>query len=464
MRWFAFAAVGLASVLVLSSSVARDQAGPPGQPSSQTPPGESVLKKAVRPRQVPPPPPDEAEQPGESLKDYLYSTGQAIQFYTGRVANNPQDYISYRVLGELYYRRAAGEGGGLDDFARAEAAFRKSLEINAKYIAAQGALAGVLCQRHQFAEALELAREVRKVRPRNHEAMAITADALIEMGRYDEGEQALSELARLVQTAPVLARQANLAELRGKLDEAERLTREAIAKIRTAGGSASDRAWYQARLGDFALAAGRLDEAEALYRTVPERTDPFHDATAGRARIAAFRGRLDEAVVLFEKAVAIGPDPHMLAALADLYLAKGRNDRAESAIAELLKVTDGRPEYLRERARFLADHDRDLPTALALAEADFARRQDVHGHDVLAWALFKNGRVEEAATHSAKALTLGTRDPLFYYHAALIHDRLGDRVKARDGLRRALAIQPRFSVLYADAARKRLAELEQAIP
>ena len=59
---------------------------------------------------------------------------------------------------------------------------------------------------------------------------------------------------------------------------------------------------------------------------------------------------------------------------------------------------------------------------------------------------------------------LGTRDPLLYYHAALIHDRLGDRVKAREGLRRALAIQPRFSVLHADAARKRLAELEQAIP
>ena len=153
-------------MFVFSLSVARDQAGPPGQSPSQTPLGEALLKKAVRPSKVPPLPPAEAEEPGESLKDYVYSTGQAIQFYTGRVAKNPQDYMSYRVLGELYYRRAAGEGGGLDDFARAEAAFRKSLAINAKYIAAQGALAGVLArQRHQFAEALELAREVRKVRP-----------------------------------------------------------------------------------------------------------------------------------------------------------------------------------------------------------------------------------------------------------------------------------------------------------
>jgi tetratricopeptide (TPR) repeat protein len=260
---------GLAWVLVSSFLVARAQTVPPGLPRSQAPPDNAARTGAVRPPEVPPPPPDEAEQGGESLKDYLYSTGQAIEFYTGRVRKNPQDYISYRVLGDLYFRRAGSEGGGLDDFARAESAFRKSLAINPKYLAARAALAGVLCQRHQFAEALELAGQVRQVKPRNHEAMAITADALIELGRYDQGEQALAELARMVQTAPVLARQANLAELKGKLDEAERLIRAAIAKIRTAGGSAADLAWYQGRLGDFALAAGRLDEAEALYRAVP---------------------------------------------------------------------------------------------------------------------------------------------------------------------------------------------------
>jgi tetratricopeptide (TPR) repeat protein len=365
------------------------------------------------------------------------------------------------VLGELYLRRASAEGGGLDDFARAESALRASLSIDPRYIPAQTALATVLCQRHKFAEALALASEVRKQKPHNHEALAITADALIEMGRYDEGEQALKALAALVQAAPVLARQANLAELRGKLDEAERLTKEAIAKIQKAGGSAAELAWYRGRLGDFALAAGRLEAAEALYLAVPPGTDPFHDATAGRARIASLRGHLEEAIALYEKAVAIGPDPHMLAALGDLNLALGRKERAEDAFGQLLKVTEGRTEYLRERARFLADHDRDLPTALELAQTDFAARQDIHGHDVLAWALFKNGRFEDAKRHSGLALKFGTRDPLLHYHAARIHDTLGDLGKAKEQFREALALQPRFSVLYADQARKRLAELDR---
>jgi Flp pilus assembly protein TadD len=83
---------------------------------------------------------------------------------------------------------------------------------------------------------------------------------------------------------------------------------------------------------------------------------------------------------------------------------------------------------------------------------------------VLAWALFRNGRVEEAAKQSVEALKQGTRDPILFYHAGLIHDRLGDRVKARDALRRALALQPKFSVLHAEVARKRLAELERVAP
>ncbi len=457
-------ALGLAWVLASSLVSSRAQTVPPGLPESHDPPDEAARTKSAPPRIIPAPPPDEPETGGESIKDYLYSTSQAIEFYRGRVGRNKQDYISFRVLGELYFRRASSEGGGLADFARAEDAFRKSLAINPRYLAAQAALASALCQRHKFAEALKLAEQVRKVKPRNHEALAIVADALIEMGHYEAGEQALTELARLVLTAPVLARQANLAELRGRLDEADRLIRLAIEKIHQAGGSALDLAWYQCRLGDFALAAGRLDEAESLYRAVPQGTGPFHDATAGRARIAAMLDRIDEAIALYEKAIAIGPDPHMLAALGDLYLAKGQKDKAESAFARLLKVTEGQPEYLRERARFLADHDRDLAKALELAEADFAQRQDVHGQDVLAWALFKNGRLDEAAKHSALALKLGTRDPLPHYHAAMIHDRMGDREKARDELRQALDIQPRFSILHADAARKRLAELERPTP
>ena len=164
---------------------------------------------------------------------------------------------------------------------------------------------------------------MRKVSPRNLEALAITADALIELGRYEEGGKALQELYARAQTAPVLARLANLAELKGRLDEAEPLMCQAAEHVRKAGGSARELAWYQGRLGDLALAAGRIEDAAALYKAVPQGTDAYHDATAGLGKLRALQGRLDEAIDLYEQAVAIGPDPHMLAALGDLYLKTG---------------------------------------------------------------------------------------------------------------------------------------------
>ena len=86
-------------------------------------------------------------------------------------------------------------------------------------------------------------------------------------------------------------------------------------------------------------------------------------------------------------------------------------------------------------------------------------RRDVYTQDVLAWSLYKNGRLEEAVAAMNKALSMGTTDAMFYYHAGLIHRDLGDVEGARDYLGRALAINPHFHIFYADDARKALEEM-----
>jgi Flp pilus assembly protein TadD len=79
---------------------------------------------------------------------------------------------------------------------------------------------------------------------------------------------------------------------------------------------------------------------------------------------------------------------------------------------------------------------------------------------VLAWALFKNGRVAEARAAITDALRLGTRDARLFFHAGLIHEASGDRARARDFLARALRTNPHFDVLQAAVARRALADLE----
>ena len=52
-------------------------------------------------------------------------------------------------------------------------------------------------------------------------------------------------------------------------------------------------------------------------------------------------------------------------------------------------------------------------------------RHDVYTYDALAWALYKNQRIEEAARASDEALKLGAPEALFYYHAGMIANAMG---------------------------------------
>ena len=108
---------------------------------------------------------------------------------------------------------------------------------------------------------------------------------------------------------------------------------------------------------------------------------------------------------------------------------------------------------------FYADHDlkTDLAVQLALGELDV--RKDIYGYDAAAWALYRDGRVEEAAPLIEQALRLGTRDARLFYHAGMIEHELGRREQARAYLEEALDLNPEFSLLQAAEARQVLGQL-----
>ncbi|HTE18584.1 MAG TPA: tetratricopeptide repeat protein [Armatimonadota bacterium] len=430
-------------------------AGAPAQGAPAPGAPAPVRRRETPPPPVPPPPDAPPGTPG--LDRFIYSTDQGIHLFQARVRKNPTDARSYAYLGQFYERKAK-ETGSLAYYAKAEAALRESLRLFPDNARAAADLAAVLATQHKFAEALSVARKVHQENPRDVDALATMSDALLELGEYAEAETNLGLLAALAPIPPVIARLAHLTELKGDPKEAEELMERAATAARKSGG-AKAAAWYGVQLGDIAFNNGRIAEAARRYAAVPKGVDPYHDATFGLGRVRAAQGRYAEALSLYKKAVAIGADPHMLAALGDLYLKLGKAKLAEPLFRQLERETAGKAEYLRERSLFLADHGRNLPEALKLAEQDLAQRKDVFGYDALAWALYKNGRAGEASKAMAEALKLGTRDARLFYHAGMIHGRLGDTEKARDYLGRALALNPHFSLTQAEEARKALAAL-----
>jgi Flp pilus assembly protein TadD len=109
-----------------------------------------------------------------------------------------------------------------------------------------------------------------------------------------------------------------------------------------------------------------------------------------------------------------------------------------------------------ESALFKVDHGIALRNALALARRAHRERPTVFAADTLAWALVRNGRCVEALRHSKQALRLGTRDASFFFHRGMIERCLGHTAEARSWFARALAQNPRFSLLWASVAREAL--------
>jgi len=388
---------------------------------------------------------------------------EALESIQDKIKQNPEDAVSYTLLGDLYIRQAR-ETGDMNSYQRAETALEQALDLLPGYSPAGSLLASVYYAQHDFTRALDLAEQVYESNAKNSQARIIMADANLSLGNYQEAEAIYDELAEINVTPPILARLAHLAELQGKPDEALKLIRRAAGDTLRSGGTKENAAWYLLRVGDIYFSQGKIEEADAYYGASLRVFDHYHLALAGLGKVRAAEGKYNEAIAYYQKAINIVPQPELLAALGDLYTITAKPDQAKiqydtvEYIGKLAALNQ--QVYNRQLANFYSDHDLKLDEALHLALAELKMREDIYSYDTAAWAYYKNGKFKEAQSMMNQALALGTRDALLYYHAGMIALELGNEETAREHLEQGLAINPDFSILYADRARMTLQTLQ----
>jgi tetratricopeptide (TPR) repeat protein len=396
----------------------------------------------------------------------MATTPEAIRFFEARVERNPRDVMSRTTIGWLLLRLAR-ETGDEEHTQRAEAELRRVLEDRPGHAAARAWLATALLARHEFAAALELAEAVYREHPGSTHALATIGDACLELGRYDEAQTAYRKLEESGALPEVLARLARIAELHGRTEEAIGLLERAAAKERESATASSEIAWYEFRLGEVNSGAGRLDQAARHLEAALERRADYVAALLGLGRVRAMQGRFAEAIPLYERVIARKPDFDIVDELALVHDRAGHAEEAQrlNAQVEALLPEAARVETeARHVALFLADVNRQVDQALALAEQDFNVRQDIYACDTLAWALYRNGKLAEADAAAQQALRLGTRDATLHFHAGMIAHDLGRHDDARRLLAQALEINPQFSLRHAELARRTLDSLSSADP
>ena len=293
-----------------------------------------------------------------------------------------------------------------------------------------------------------------RIAPHTANTYGIVGDALIELGRYPEAFDAFQKMVDLKPSLASYARVSYARELNGDLRGATRAMKLALD---AAAGDREGYAWTAVQLGKLYWLQGHgLERGRALYRSALAIFPGYVYALDALAPVEAANGRLSSAIALERRAVDAIPLPQFVAQLGDLYTRAGKAKQAQAQYAtvrviERLLVANGFKTDL-ETAQFRADHGispgadrRARPQGSHRPAVDPRRRHAV-------WALARAGRCEEARSWSRRALRLGTQDWLLDFHRGYIERCLGDRSEARVWFRKALALNPQFSIRWSRLA------------
>ncbi len=400
-------------------------------------------------------------------------TERVIQTMQGRVQRAPKDPAAYSSLGAAFFQRAR-ETGDVEDFQLAEQALNKSLALNNADFSAEPAystMAEVCMGEHRFSDAITYAQKALALGSGDLSSFAIVGDANADMGEYERAAIAYSRLdisgESTAQPRNVYVRDSRTSYLKfvsGDTTGAIRLMQSAVAAGTEARLPAENLAWLYYELGEYEFQAGDIGAANRAYLTALNIHPGDYRALAGLGKLRGNQGRLDEAIKLYQGAIAVVPMPLYVAELGDVYKEAGNLAEAKKQyqLVEYIGMLGHINQVLHNRdlALFYADHDIKLDEALALARKEFEVRHDIYTWDALAWALYKNGKYQEASDAMEHALRPGARDALLFFHAGMIAGQLGQKSQAKGRLQTALNINPAFHVIYAGVARRQLKALD----
>lgn len=349
-------------------------------------------------------------------------TDDRIALYENLVEVKPET-LQYSVLLAGAYIQKMRETTDFSYVDRAGKVLHAVLESDSSNYDALRLSTEVQLERHNFAAVVELSRRMVGVAPMDAWNWGTLGDAYIELGDYD---QAADAYQRMMNIRPDLASYNRAAHYRFLNNDVKGAIETMQLAIGAGSNSPENVAWCWVELGAYYAKSGQNPEAEHAYNTALQTFSNYHPAYAALGKVQAAKGETAKAIQNLRRAQNITPLPEYAAALYDLYMASGQKDEAVKQ-KQLIEVIDrlGRAngeKANRNLALIYADHDWNLNRSLDLATAELEYRHDVYTYDALAWALYKNGRLSEAAKAMDQALKLNTPEPGFKRHAQLIRE------------------------------------------
>ncbi|MEV0348104.1 tetratricopeptide repeat protein [Nonomuraea sp. NPDC050680] len=369
-------------------------------------------------------------------------TTQAATFtetLQSRLKRLPGDYRAWAQLG-LEYVDQARVTGDPSYYTKAQGALATAARLNPADDVVLTGQAALAAGRHEFSDAVRLARRAIGANPYSAVAHGVLADAKTQLGDLSGASKAVDAMMGLRPGVASFARASYAAELRGDRTGA----RKFLEYAQNDAYAPADVAYTRYYLGELALHSGDLAAAGAWYAKALQAYPAYTPALAGQARVAALGGRTAEALDLYQRVVERLP--------LSQYLIEQGETRIKAGLKPDWTLLEAQRKLLRAAgvrddltwAEFEADHG-DPALAVQHARTEYARNPNLVAADALGWALFKAGKPREALPYAKKATSTGWHNPLLGYHRARIERALGKPAPLAPGFDPSLPALARFS-------------------
>jgi tetratricopeptide (TPR) repeat protein len=372
----------------------------------------------------------------------------------------PNRYQAYNDLALGLVRRAR-ETGDNSYYEQARAAIVSSLRIEPDNFEAEQAQVALLLAEHNYHPALEEARSLNHRMPDAVLIWAYMAEAEAALGDYKQAEEA-AQWAMNLRPGNLQAylTGAALREEWGDIDGAVEFLGKALQQ--TPPFETEETAWILTSMARLRRQSGRLNEPEALLEQALKAFPDYYLPLEELAEVRLAQSRYPEAVELIEKRNRSLPSPSSLLLAARVYERAGRAADVAKMYAEFEREALARialPNNANvELIAYYAGHAHQPKEALRIAHVEIENRHDASALDAYAWALYANGQYAEAGQQIEKALAIGTRDAVLYYHAGAIEAAFGKKAQASRYLQQSLAFNPASEV--SEAARRAVAQFQ----
>ena len=379
-----------------------------------------------------------------SLKgDNPQTIESAIASYQGRVQQHPADGLDRAALAGAYLKMARVTGTA-NWYLLAEQEAQQSLaNLPFDNDGAVMILAEIAQAKHEFAEAVRLAEQVSGAK-----SLTVVVTSKLAMGQLAEAEIAADEMVNFVPSLGSLSLRGLTRMARGEHEGALRDFQQAIAaeEPNEQRGSAQVRTF----LGRLYAEQGNTEQAKQLYHEALEIVPDYPLALLHLAqletRLGHYRAAKRDYSQLGASVVQQGVALQGIARISSL---QGRATEAKWQEAETVlrqQIDQNALGHRRDLAHLLLERgrDRDVSEAIALMQTETQNRRDAETLDILAWALSRAGRWQEAQVIIREALGQGVQNAGIFYRAADIETALGHPAQAEKYIRSAQALDPTF--------------------